>query len=119
MNLPTLTLANVLLKGRMTNGNLMIEEGTFGASSDPIHGRIKGQLGLRFLSTGMSVVPQVGAYNLTADLNVNAATQKEIGIAFLLFDSAKTPTPTGFRYLFRAQGAGLGGIPQITRLSAF
>ena len=116
LNLPTLTLANVVLKGRMIGGNLMIEEGQFGSSSDPIYGRIKGQLGLRFAP---GAPPMLGSYNLTVDLNASRAIEKDIGIAFILFDSAKTATSTGSRYLFRAMGNGPGGVPNITRLSSF
>lgn len=119
LNLPTLTLQNVVLKGRMTNGQLVIEDGTFGQASDPVHGRIKGQLGLRLQPAGGQVIPILGAYTLTVDLNASKAVQKEIGIAFLLFDSAKTESPTGFRYLFRAQGSGMAGVPSITRLGSF
>jgi hypothetical protein len=119
LNLPTLTLANVLFKGRLVGGNLIIEEGQFGQSGDPVYGRIKGQLGLRFQPTGQGVVPVIGSYNFTVDMSSTKAVEKDIGIAFLLFDSAKTATPTGSRYLFRAQGAGIGGVPSITRLSSF
>ncbi len=119
VNLPALTLANVVVKGRMAGGQLIIEEGTFGQSSDPLNGRIKGQLGLRLQPAGTGVYPVLGSYNLTVDLNATRAIQKEIGIAFLLFDSAKTDTPSGFRYLFRAQGNGMAGMPSITRLTSF
>lgn len=120
INLPTLTLANVTLRGRLVGGNLMIEEGSFGQASDPVHGRIKGQLGLRFQPMGNAVTPILGSYNLTVDLNTNAAIQKELGFAFLLFDSAKTPASGGgARYLFRAQGSGTANPPAITRLSSF
>jgi type II secretion system protein N len=119
VNLPTLTLANVVFKGRLVGGNLIIEEGQFGASGDPVYGRLKGQMGIRFMNMGGQVVPQIGSYNFTVDMNSTKAVEKDIGIAFLLFDQAKTPTAAGSHYLFRAQGQGLGGVPSITRLSSF
>jgi len=119
MNLPTLTLANVLFRGRLVGGNLVLEEGVFGQSGDPVYGRIKGQIGLRLQPSGQQIVPIVGTYNFTVDMNSTRAIEKEIGIAFLLFDSAKTPTSTGSRYLFRAQGQGLDAPPSITRVTTF
>ncbi|MGE3760452.1 MAG: type II secretion system protein GspN [Pseudobdellovibrionaceae bacterium] len=119
VNLPTLTLANVVFKGRLVGGNLVLEEGQFGAGGDPVYGRIKGQIGIRFQNMGGQVIPQIGSYNFTVDMNSTKAIEKEIGIAFLLFDSAKTPTATGSHYLFRASGQGVGGVPSITRLSSF
>jgi hypothetical protein len=119
VSLPHLTLENVILKGRLVGGNLIIEEGVFGNSRDPVFGRIKGQMGLRFQPSGGSVIPILGNYNLTVDITATKAVEKDLGIAFLLFDSAKTPTNNGSRYLFRASGSGMGSVPQITRLSSF
>ena len=120
ISLPALSLANVLLKGRMINGNLMIEEGTFGQSQDPLYGRIKGQIGLRLLPTGGgNVAPQLGSYNLTVDISASRAIEKELNFVFLFLEAGKTPTSQGSRYLFRAQGAMMGASPQITRLSSF
>lgn len=119
MNFPSLSLANVLFRGRLVGGNLIIEEGVFGKAGDPIYGRIKGQIGLRLMAMGPQVVPQFGNYNLSVDLNSTAAIEKEIGIAFLLFQSAKSGTANGSRYLFKAEGSGMGGVPRITRVTTF
>lgn len=119
INLPTLSLENVLLRGRLVGGKLIVEEGTFGQPKDPIHGRLKGQIAVRFLP-GQG--PQMGAYDFTVDLNSSAAIEKELGIAFILFQNAKTPTASGARYLFRAMGQGVGveyPMPSITRANSF
>jgi type II secretion system protein N len=119
VSLPNLTLANVLLRGRISNGKVTIEEGTFGQSKDPLNGRIKGNLFVKFQTLGAQVVPLWGAYTLTVDLNVTRAIEKEIGFAFLIFDSAKTPTGSGSRYLFQASGNGFGPPPSIARINSF
>lgn len=119
VNLPNLTLADVILKGHLTGGKFIIEDGQFGQSNDPIYGRIKGQIGFRLQPMGGQVQPQFGAYNLTVELTTTRAVEKDIGFAFLLFDSAKTPTATGSHYLFQASGGGFGPPPQITRVNAF
>ena len=119
VNLPTLTLENVVLRGRLGGGKFMIEEGTFGNNKDPLFGRIKGQVGIRLMPLGGRVVPQFGAYSLTVDMTASKAVERDIGIAFLLFDQAKTPTPTGSRYLFQANGQGIGANPSIQRVGNF
>ena len=119
VNLPTLTLANVNLKGHLVGGKFFIDEGVFGQSKDPIYGRIKGNLAVRLAAFGPQVQPQFGQYNLTVELNASRAVEKEIGFAFLLFDSAKTTTANGSRYLFLATGPGFGPPPQITKVNAF
>lgn len=119
VNLPSLTLDHVVLRGRLSSGKFVIEEGTFGSAKDPLSGRIKGQIMVRLMAMGGQVTPQVGQYNLTVDMSASKSVEKDIGIAFLLFDQAKTPTANGSRYLFQANGHGFGATPQITRINSF
>jgi hypothetical protein len=119
INLPTLTLENVILRGRLSGGKLIIEEGSFGQSKDPISGRIKGEIGMRLQNLGQQVIPQFGAYNLKVELNTSRMVDKEISFAFFMFDNAKTPTATGSHYLFTASGNSFGPPPQITRIGSF
>lgn len=122
ISVPHLTLAEVVLKGRLVGGNLVIEQGQFGRPQDPLNGRIKGQLGLRFQPSGQGIVPQFGSYNLTVDLNTSATVQKELSFAFFPLEPAKQPVAGGgARYLFRATGQGIGMayVPNITRINSF
>lgn len=122
INVPTLTLANVVLKGRLVGGKLIVEDGQFGASKDPLYGRIKGEMNLKIQMFGPSVTPVFGAYNLTVDLTTTAMVQKELSFAFITLDAAKEPiSGGGARYLFRAsgQGVGMAYVPTITRLPSF
>jgi hypothetical protein len=119
INFPTITLENVVLKGRLVGGKFIIEEGTFGKSKDPLSGRIKGNIVLRLIPTGSQVSPQFGAYNFTVELNTSALVDKEAGFAFFIFDNAKTKTATGSHYLFTASGAGLGPPPQVQKIGSF
>lgn len=119
INFPTLTLENVVLKGRLSGGKFIIEEGTFGTSKDPLNGRIKGNMVLRLMQMGPNIAPQFGAYLLTVDLNTSKLVDKEAGFAFFIFDNAKIPTPTGSHYLFTASGPGFGPPPQITKIGSF
>ncbi len=118
VNLPTLTLENILLKGRLVNGALVIEEGRFGQEKDPLYGRIKGQLAVRMLPSRGTVQAVPGDYNLTVDLTATSAFEKEFSYLKLFLDQAKTPVSGGTRYLFKISGR-MGGFPVITRLSSF
>lgn len=121
VNLPTLTLKKVVLKGRMSAGKFIIEEGLFGQSQDPIYGRIRGQLDVRLLPQGGAVVPSFGVYDLTVDLNTSPEIQKDktLSLAFAPIESAKTPNASGgAKYTFKASGT-LGAYPQITRIDSF
>jgi type II secretion system protein N len=122
ITLPTLTLSNVVIKGRLVGGSLIIEDGSFGQSKDPINGRLKGQMALRLMPMGQSVSPQFGPYNLTVDLNTSRQIDKDLGFAFFILNSAKNETANGSHYLFRAQGQGMGpqyGPPSIQRIPSF
>lgn len=117
-NVPALTLENVTLKGRVTNGTFTIEDGQFGQSKDPLQGRIKGQMGLRFQPSGAgmpAILP--GSYQFNVDLTTTPAYYKEIAILFDFIQNGRQ-SPTGYRYIFRMQGPGFGPPPTITRLSS-
>lgn len=117
---PTITLAKVVLRGRLVGGNLIIEEGQFGQSNDPLYGRIKGQMAMTLQPMGPNIVPNFGAYNFTVEINANALILRDLSIAFILLDSAKESAPGGgAKYLFRATGQGLGPPPSINRVSTF
>jgi hypothetical protein len=119
ISIPSLTLANVVLRGHLGGGKLTIDEGQFGTTKDPLNGRIKGQMNIRFMAVGPQIQPQMGPYNLTVELNVSPAVEKEIGFAFLIFDSTKTPSAAGSHYLFSAAGQSFGPPPSISRLNSF
>jgi|GEM_PF-1338364 len=119
INLPTVSMNNVLFRGRLVGGKLILEDGTFGQAGEAAHGRVKGDLALRLMPTGGGqIVPQMGQYNFTVDLNMTNNFEKELGFAFLL-ESYKTPVQGGNRYLMRIQGNDFLNPPVITRVSSF
>lgn len=121
INLPTLTLANVTLKGRMAAGKFIIEEGMFGQSQDPIFGRIRGNIDIRVQQQGGVLVPAFGNYDLTVDLNTSPEIQKDktLAIAFAPIEAAKKPASNGgAKYTFKASGL-IGAYPNITRIDSF
>jgi type II secretion system protein N len=122
VNIPEITLANVVLRGRLVGGVLYIEEGVFGQGKDPLHGRIKGKIGLVLQPTGVSVVPTFNRYDLAVEFSTTKTIEKDIGFLFLPLGAAKTDVPGGgAKYVFNATGAGIcmTCAPQITRLNSF
>lgn len=121
INLPTLTLENVTLRGRMVAGKFFIEEGMFGQSKDPIYGRIKGSLDVRIQQQMGQLAPSFGQYDLTVDLTTSAEIQRDktLALAFAPIEAAKAPTANGgAKYTFKANGV-LGAYPNITRIDSF
>lgn len=118
VNLPGLSLANLTLKGRMVNGSLFIEDGKFGDSRDPLSGRIKGKVDVKFISSRGSIQPVPGQYALTVDLSASKAFEKEFSYLGMLLGNVKTATPTGSRYLFQIKGM-VGGAFNISPQSTY
>lgn len=122
LNVPTITLANLNLKGRLTGGKFFIEEGVFGQNKDPLYGRIKGNLTVKLQPHGANLQLVLGSYDLTVDLTTTQMIEKELSFAFFLFGPGKSALPGGgAHYLFKAQGAALDASqpPTITRASNF
>lgn len=121
LKLPTLTLQNVVLKGRMSAGKFIIEEGMFGQSQDPVYGRIRGQVDVRILPQGGAMVPQFGQYDLTVDLSTSPEIQKDptLALAFAPIDKVKQAGQNGgAKYTFKANGV-IGAFPNITRIDTY
>lgn len=119
INLPAITLASVVLKGRLVGGQLIIEEGSFGRATDPLSGRIKGQMAMTLNQRGGQVFPLFGRYDLRVELNTTKALESQIGYAFFPLNNVKNPTATGSNYRFSAMDTGFNGFPKITRINTF
>lgn len=118
ITLPNIIMDNVNFRGRLVNGTLILEDGVFGKAGEPVHGRVKGQMGLRFQPAGGGqITPVFSKFDITLDLNMTSAFEKELGFAFIL-DKYKTPVPGGNRYLMKIAGFDFAS-PQITPVSTF
>lgn len=119
MSLPGLKWSTVNLKGRLKGSKFIIDEGHLGAAGDPFSGQVKGQMDVRFVRRGNQVMPDLGAYDLRVELNVNRAIEKDLGIFLGFLDSYKSAGDGGSKYLFRANGARMGLTPNFSKLTAF
>lgn len=119
MALPGITWGQVVLKGRLTNGQLFIDEAQLGRNTDPFRGRIKGMMNMRIEKRGPQMSANMGAYDLRLDFEVARASERDFSLILGLLDSFKSSTPTGARYLLRVKGARMGVPPEMTQLSTF
>lgn len=101
LNLPDLKLASVEIKGRLTDGRLIIENGVIGKPTDELYGNIKGNMALTIVNRGGRFVPQVGAYNFEIDLTAKRAFQERAALFLTFIDAYKSPAVDGAKYKFK------------------
>lgn len=103
----SLNFSILKIKGRMSTGKLIIEEGELGSPQDPIRGRIKGEMDLRFQRQGNMIDTDPGMYDLKVELVTKGELPKELRILQALLGRAETKTLNGYQYLFKVSGSGM------------
>lgn len=101
LTLPDLKLTGVQLKGRLSAGRFIIEEGVIGRPGDELSGTIKGNIGLDIRNMGMGFTPVMGGYNLDIDLKVKKSFEEKSSLFLSFIDQYKTLQPDGARYAFK------------------
>lgn len=114
LTLPDMKLGLIHLKGRLSNGKLLIESGEIGKKQDDLFGKIKGSWNIQLMMMGGRPVPQLGAYNIDIDLVANKEFQAKAGLFLSLLDQYKTMSGDGARYQFKVSGNDLFNPPNIT-----
>ena len=102
LTLPDLKLASVQLKGRLSAGRFVIEDGTIGNANDEINGTIKGSIGMEIQNRGGgSFAPVMGGYNFDIDLKIKKSFEDRGSLFLSFIDQYKTPIAGGSRYAFK------------------
>lgn len=114
VTLPDLKLSAVEMKGRLSAGKLLIEQGSLGRSGDELVGSIKGSLDLRIQNMGGRMFPVVGGYNLDIDLNVKKSFQDRATLFLTFIDGFKTQQADGAKYSFKVSASSLMMPPSLT-----
>jgi len=114
--IPGFSWAQLLLKGRVSNGNLYLDDATLGKQADALYARVKGQMGLP-VRPGAGA--QVTTFDLKIDLQVNPTVAKELGTFLGFIDKFKVGGGTNTRYLFRAVSTSPGAPPNLLPQSSF
>ena len=117
---PPLQLGKIVLQLKMNEGQIDIQEMTFGGPKDGLSGKIKGQFGvsLRRDATGVRTIP--GLYDVTIDMTVlnsfsEANAKTGVDLMLSLLKDYKQDLPNSSRYTFRLK-PGAGGMPTPQRM---
>lgn len=105
LTLPDLKLSAVELKGRLSAGRFIIEEGIIGRATDEINGTVKGNLGLEIQNRGNGFAPVIGGYNFDIDLKIKKSFEQKGSLFLSFIDQYKTALPDGSRYAFKLSAA--------------
>lgn len=116
LTLPDLKLTSVEIKGRLSAGKLIIENGVIGKTGDEVYGSIKGNLGVILQRQGSGVAPQTGAYSFDVDLTVQKSFQDRAHLFLSFVDNYKTETPNGAHYKFKVSAGGPLTPPNVSAL---
>jgi type II secretion system protein N len=114
LTLPDLKLTAVELKGRLSAGRFVIENGTIGRAGDEMYGTIKGDFNINIVNRNGMFAQQMGAYNLTIDLHTKKSFQDRAALFLTLLDGYKTPTADGAQFKFKVSATNPMMPPSIS-----
>jgi len=117
IELPRLSWSVLKLKGRLVGSELIIEDGILGNNKDNLSLKIKGKMGLKFTKRGNNVAPLFTSYDLRMDIQTVGDVDPTLNLAFIPIDQFKRSTPSGNRYLLRAQSRNMRTPPRFTAIS--
>lgn len=105
---PELRLSRVSLKGRLSAGSFVIEDGQLGGPGDELNGTIKGRLGLEMRLMGPGrVVPVATNYEFNVNLFAKKSFEDRASMFLLLIQNHRQPEADGGRYRFTLTGNAL------------
>lgn len=116
VNLPEIKLGQIELKGKLSNGKFVIENGKIGNSKDEFYGDVKGDLNITIQNLGGQMIPMIGAYNISLDLKANNGFRERAKFFLSFLDGYKRDLPDGAQYKFKVQAQAMGLPPQIQPL---
>ena len=102
--LPGLKLGRLQLKGRLSAGQFLIEEGFFGKDGDDLAGSVKGRIGLEIRNFNGRMIPVASNYELRFDFAAKEGFEKRSETLLLLINSHRTAEAAGGRYKFILTG---------------
>jgi len=115
LSLPEMKLSQLNLKGHISAGKFIIEEGVLGKEGDELHGKIKGDLGLRIAPGPMGgMEPQFGAYGMDLHFSVKKSFQDKAALFLSFLDAGKTVTSEGATYKLKVAAPNSQVPPAIT-----
>lgn len=116
VNLPTVKMSLIELKGKLQAGKFTIESGKLGTANDELFGDIKGEVNLTFTNAGSQIVPVLGGYDIDLNLKASAAFKEQAKFFLGFLDGYRTDLPDGARYKFKIKSVSANMPPQFTPL---
>ncbi len=116
VNLPTVKMSLIELKGKLAAGKFTIESGKLGSANDELFGDVKGEVNLTFINAGSQVIPVMGGYDIDLNLKASPAFKEQAKFFLGFLDGYRTDLPDGARYKFKIKAVAAGMPPQFTPL---
>ncbi|MEK6627575.1 MAG: type II secretion system protein GspN [Bdellovibrionota bacterium] len=114
--LPEMKLGKIELKGRLSNGKFLIENGKLGTNQDEFYGDVKGDLSVTFQNNNGQINPIIGAYNISLDLFATQIFKDKAKLFLSFLDGYKIDSGSVSNYKFKVYSAQMGMPPQFTPL---
>jgi type II secretion system protein N len=115
INIPDLKMSSIELKGHLSSGKLIIEEGHIGREGDEMRGEIKGDVGFLIRNQG-TPQPQIGSYNLDVDLTIKSNLEERLNLFLVAVSQFKTTVGDSSRYRFHLSAQNPSFPPSMTAL---
>lgn len=117
LTLPEIKFKQVDVKGKLSNGKLIIENAKLGNPSDELSGTLKGDIAITIQNVGGQARPVMGAYNFNVDLVAKPAFVQKAGFFLTLIDQFKKEEKGASRYRLKLQAASTDMPPSMLPLN--
>lgn len=115
--LPEIKFKQVDVKGKLSNGKLVIENAKLGNPSDDLSGTLKGDIAVTIQNIGDTARPMLGAYNFNVDLVAKPAFVQRASFFLSFIDQYKKEEKGSSRYRLKLQAASTELPPSISPLN--
>jgi len=116
LNLPDVKMKKIVIKGKISNGKIVIESAKLGLPTDDLFGQITGEIGLKISMIGGKPLPEFGDIKMNIDLTAKQAFKEKASL-FLSLLSQCVKDDAGITLIKCKVMAGSQGTPQISPLN--
>lgn len=117
LTLPEIKFKQVDVKGKLSNGKLVIENAKLGNPSDELSGTLKGDIAITIQNIGGQARPMMGGYNFNLDLVAKPAFVQKAGFFLTFIDQFKKEENGANRYRLKLQAASMNMPPSMLPLN--
>lgn len=117
LTLPEIKFKQVDVKGKLSNGKLIIENAKLGNPSDELSGTLKGDIAITIQNIGGQARPMMGGYNFNLDLVAKPAFVQKAGFFLTFIDQFKKEEKGANRYRLKLQAASTDMPPSMLPLN--